>query len=81
MMYVTTQSGAIYSIISQNGSTYAMRATLDGDDRDLTHKDLVYHKVASLPQPSVGSPMVIEWADGRVRVTTTVVQIEEVPSE
>lgn len=80
-MYVTTQSGAIYSIISQDGETYVMRATLDGNDRDLTHKDLVYHKVASMPRLSVGSPMVIEWADGRVRVTTTVVQIEEVPSE
>ena len=57
-----------------------MRASLSGDD-DLTYKNNQYHPVKNVLNVEVGRSMIIEWADGRVRCTSHVTNIEEDPTD
>ena len=72
MIKFTTQSGARYVLDGRKV------VRLEGPEiENVSHADGLWHELKQTPNLTVGYPAVLQWADGRFRITSTVVSIDE----
>ena len=72
MLAFSTSSGARYVLDGLK------MVRLEGPEiENVSHADGIWHELKQTPNLTVGYPAVFQWADGRFRITSTVVSIDE----